>query len=74
MANADASGVDHVEDGYEDNIDGGIAENNIDRDEIIANNIDDTNAASSSKLNGVPSMNVDRFGFIGGDQYTDPER
>ncbi len=74
MANADGSSVDNVNGSYEDNIDGGVAENSIDREEIVANNIDDTDAASSSKLNGIPSMAVDRFGFIGGDQYTDPER
>ena len=37
--------------------------------------LDETNdGASSSKQNGIPARVTDRFGFIGGDQYTDPDR
>ena len=37
--------------------------------------LDETDdGASSSKQNGIPARVTDRFGFIGGDQYTDPDR
>ncbi len=43
-------------------------------DEEMDSDLDDTDGASSSKQNGIPSRITDRYGFIGGDQYTDPDR
>ena len=33
----------------------------------------DSYGASTSKQNGDAGLEVDRYGFIGGDQYTNPE-
>ncbi|XP_074643871.1 TBC1 domain family member 10B-like [Tubulanus polymorphus] len=54
-----------------------VAEPPID-DVILADSSDeeadyDNNVPSTSKLNGEPSRNTDRYGFLGGDQYTNPE-
>ena len=65
MANADASPV-------------GLAEHELYGDDVDSEEEEDDEVASTSgngKQNGVvSSLQTDRFGFIGGDQYTDPER
>lgn len=54
---------------------GGATEGEEDDD----NNVDksspkDESLTSNNKQNGVPPVrNVDRYGFMGGDQYTSPE-
>lgn len=61
MANADPENGIQT---YEDDI----------GNEDVDSDLDDTDGASSSKQNGVPARVTDRYGFIGGDQYTDPDR
>lgn len=51
-------------------------EDDIDSEEEDEEEEDETASTSGNgKLNGtVSSLETDRFGFIGGDQYTDPDR
>ena len=66
-------------------VDIGLAEHELYCDDVDSEEEDEvasTSGNSSNKQNGTVSSNLaqtspvqtDRFGFIGGDQYTDPER
>lgn len=62
MANADP---DNEIKNCNDNLEANGADSDLDETD---------DGASSSKQNGIPAMVTDRYGFIGGDQYTDPDR
>ena len=61
MANADPGPGLAMQEFYDDDID------SEDEDE-------EASTSGNGKQNGVVSRETDRYGFIGGDQYTDPER
>ena len=63
MANADAIEREYgFTDGKDDDIDS-------EADDDVAGM-----SSSSSKLNGSANVGTDRYGFVGGDQYTDPDK